>query len=35
VHTRKTGHDYAIGTLDLSNDTVGLDSGGDSSDEDE
>jgi hypothetical protein len=30
VLTRKTGHGYTIGTLDLSDDTVSLDGGGDS-----
>jgi hypothetical protein len=31
--TGKTGHGYAIGTLNLSDDTVGLDGGGKSSNE--
>jgi hypothetical protein len=33
--TGETGHCYAIGTLDLCNNTVGLDSGGNSSNEGE
>jgi hypothetical protein len=35
MRTGKTGHCYAIGTLDLCDDTVGLDGSGNSSDEGE
>jgi hypothetical protein len=33
ILTGKTGHGHTIGTLDLSDDTVGLDGGGNSSNE--